>query len=211
MSAKSMVLEALGGIADLEELIPRSFRERFGLADPCQYGIVCADVRAGIERLEDLGAGPFLYAETHPPGWKEAGERKKAWVQMALGYVEHQQIELLGPGRNTDFYAEKIPSDGSFALHHVAVAQLGLARLETALTDAGYPPVAEIGLRIGPIYSVDVAYFETRDELGFYLEVLEYKLLGRHSPLTENLISRVGHLQHRFGSLRDPRRSEEGS
>jgi hypothetical protein len=130
-----------------------------------------------------------------PPGWTERGERKSVLAQMSLGYVDHQQIELLGPGQNTNLYTEKIPTDGSFALHHVGIAQLGMGRAKPALADAGYPVVVEIGMRIGPIYSVDVAYFDTRDELGFYLEILEFTAFGRHAPLTEKLVSRIAGLQ----------------
>ena len=197
-SPKQDVLAAFGGIPDLDELIPADFLRRFELSEPTQYGIVCQDVRAGIGRLEAIGAGPFLYAEMRPPGWTERGERKPVLAQMALGYVDHQQIELLGPGENTNLYTEKIPTDGSFALHHVGIAQLGMGRAKPSLTDAGYPPIVEIGMRIGPIYSVDVAYFDTRDELGFYLEILEFTAFGRHAPLTEKLVSRIGRLQRLF-------------
>jgi len=195
MSAKADVLAELGGIPDLEALVPEAFRRRFDLGEPSQYGMVCQDVPAGIKRLESLGAGPFLYANAGVPGWTEGGERKKVTVPMALGYVEHQQIELLGAGTNTNHYAEKIPSDGSFALHHVGIAQLGMSSTKPALVDAGYPVVVEIGLRIGPIYSVDVAYFDTRGELGFYVEILEFTAFGKHAPLTEGLVSRIGRLQ----------------
>ena len=147
MSGKEQVLAALGGIPDLAGLIPADFLSRFGLDTPTQYGIVCQDVRAGIRRLEVLGAGPFLYTEARPPGWTEGGERKSVRTQMSLGYVEHEQIELLGPGENTTLYREKIPADGSFALHHVGIAQLGLDRVHAALTAAGYPPVVRIGMR----------------------------------------------------------------
>jgi hypothetical protein len=117
---------------------------------------------------------------------------------MSLGYVDHQQIELLGPGDNTDLYTQKIPADGSFALHHVGIAQPGMARTKQALAAAGYPPVVEIGMRIGPFYSVDVAYFDTRDELGFYVEVLDFTAFGKPAPLTEKLISRIARLQRLF-------------
>jgi hypothetical protein len=198
MSAKQDVLAAFGGIPDLESLVPAAFLRRFGLGEPTQYGIVCRDVRAGIDRLEAIGAGPFLHAEVRPPGWTERGERKSVLTQMALGYVDHQQVELLGAGENTDLYAEKIPGDGGFALHHVGIAQLGMGRAKPALADAGFPPVVELGMRIGPLYSVDVAYFDTRDELGFYLEILEFTAFGRHAPLTEKLVSRIARLQRRF-------------
>jgi hypothetical protein len=195
MPPEREILAAFGGIRDLRRLVPAEFLERFDLVAPMQYGIVCQDVRLGIDRLEALGAGPFLYAETRPPGWTERGERKSVRAQMALGYLDHQQVELIGPGENTHFYDEKIPSDGSFALHHVGIAQLGMNRVKAALTAAGFDSVVEIGMRIGPLYSVDVAYFDTRDELGFYLEILEFKSFGRHAPLLEGLISRIGRLQ----------------
>lgn len=195
MSTKSDVLAEFGDIADLPELIPQAFRDRFDLGAPAQYGIVCEDVPGGILRLESLGAGPFLYADTAPPGWTERGESHKVTVPMALGYVDHEQVELLGAGTNTNHYADKIPSDGGFALHHVAIAQLGMSEAKPALSAAGYPPVVEIGMRIGSIYTVDVAYFDTRDELGFYLEILEFTRFGKHAPLTESLVSRIGKIQ----------------
>jgi hypothetical protein len=126
---------------------------------------------------------------------------------MSLGYVEHQQVELLGPGEITDLYTQKIPADGSFALHHVGIAQPGMSRIKRALADAGYPPVVEIGMRIGPLYSVDVAYFDTRDELGFYVEILDFMAFGKPAPLGEKLISRIARTQ---GLFRKKYSNEEG-
>ena len=205
MTAKQNVLDALGGVADLGSLIPPAFRKRFQLSEPTQYGIVCLDVAAGIRRLEALGAGPFLHARVRPPGWTERGERKSVLTDMALGYVDHQQIELLGPGENTNLYTEKIPADGSFALHHVGIAQLGMDRVKPALADAGFPPVVELGMRIGPLYSVAVTYFDARDELGFYLEILEFTMFGRHAPLTEGLVSRIARAQRVLRARPSPR------
>ena len=119
-------------------------------------------------------------------------------VTKLSGDGREKILELLGPGENTDLYREKIPADGGFALHHVGITQLGMHRVKPALAEAGFAAVVELGMRIGPIYSVDVAYFDTRDELGFYLEILEFKTFGRHSPLTEKLVSRIGRLQRPF-------------
>lgn len=199
MPPKQDVLAALGSVPDLGSLVAPAFLERFQLAAPMQYGIVCRDVPAGIRRLESLGAGPFLHARTRAPGWTERGERKAVVTDMALGYVEHQQVELLGPGEGTDLYAEKIPADGGFALHHVGIAQLGMHRIKPALAGAGFPAVVELGLKIGPLYSVDVAYFDTRDELGFYVEILEFTMLGKHAPMTEALVTRLARLQRLLG------------
>jgi hypothetical protein len=189
------VLAALGGVADLASLIPEDFRRRFHLAEPVQYGMVCRDVSERIAQLEALGAGPFLHATTRPPGWKERGVARKVRVELALGYCAGQQIELLGPGENTRLYAERIPADGGFALHHVGIAQLGLEASRLAFQKAGIETAVEMGIRIGPLYSVDVAYYDTRDALGFYVELFEFRSFGRHAPLTEGLISRLARLQ----------------
>lgn len=198
MSAKQDVLTAMGGLRDLSELIPSSFRERFGLEAPSQYGMVCADVRAGIARLEEAGADPFLFARTGPPNWTERGERRPVRVDTALGYVEHQQIEILGHGTHTDIYSEKIPEDGSLALHHVGIHQLGIERVRADLAAAGFEAAVDIHMAIGSLYTVDVTYFDTRDELGVYLEVLQFLRFGRHAPLAERTITNLGRLQQPF-------------
>ncbi len=198
MTVKDEVLAAMGGVPDLTSLIPASFRARFHLAEPMQYGMVCRDFPEKIARLEALGAGPFVHGKVGQPGWREHGVARRVRNEVALGYCTNQQIELLGPGTNTEHYAEKIPADGGFALHHVGIAQLGLAASRRAFAEAGIEAVVELGLKMGPLYSMEVAYFDTRDELGFYVELLEFRSFGRHVPLGEGLISVIGRLQRRL-------------
>ena len=198
MAAKDDVLLALGDVPDLANLIPAAFLERFQLAEPMQYGMVCRNVSRRIAQLEELGADPFLHATTRPPGWKERGVPRKVRTEVALGYCTGQQIELLGPGENTNLYAEKIPADGGFALHHVGIAQLGLDASRRAFGEVGIEAAVELGMQIGPFFGFDVAYYDTRDELGFYVELLEFRTFGRHIPFTETMISRLARLQRQF-------------
>jgi hypothetical protein len=198
MASHSEIARALGGVADLDTLVPEAFLARFRLARPGQYGMVREDVRAGIRELEALGAGPFLHVVTRPPGWVEHGKRKSVVTEMALGYAGGQQIELLGPGENTTLYSEKIPADGGTALHHVGIYEHGIDRLREELPRAGFPTVVDMGLVLGPFYSVQVSYFDTRDELGFYLEILDFRMFGRSAPLGEGLISSIARLQKPF-------------
>jgi hypothetical protein len=198
MTTKQEVLAELGDVPDLNELVPAAFRNRFDLAEPMQYGMVCRDFPAKIDRLEALGAGPFVHGTFGIPGWREAGVVRKVRNEVALGYCDGQQIELLGPANGTDFYVEKIPADGGFALHHVGIAQLGLTASRRAFASVGIEAVVELGMNFGPAFSMEVAYFDTRNELGFYLELLEFRSFGRHVPLGEGLISRVGGLQRRL-------------
>ena len=198
MTVKEDVLAAMGGVPDLDSLIPADYRARFELAEPMQYGMVCRDIPDKIDRLEALGAGPFVHGTVGLPGWRERGVARKVRNEVALGYCENQQIELLGPGTNTNHYVEKIPADGEIALHHVGIAQLGLRQSRRAFAAAGIEAVVELGMNIGPLYSLDVAYYDTRDELGFYVELLEFRSFGRHVPPGEGLISALGGLQRRL-------------
>jgi hypothetical protein len=64
--------------------------------------------------------------------------------------------------------------------------------------DGWVAPVAQLGLKIGPLHSIEAADYDTRDELGFYVELLEFRSFGRHVPLGEGLISAIGGLQRRL-------------
>ena len=196
MSRKAIITR-LGGIA-LDQLVDPDFLEEFGLSTPGQYGMVCADVAEEMDALEALGATPFVHANMDAPGWSEQGEKKKVKVEMAMGYTGEEQIELLGPGQGTDFYRDAIPADGSLTLHHVCCMQNNIEALKRLLPAAGYPLYLEGGVNIGLISS-HFAYFDTREALGFWLEIAQYRLLGRHRPPTEPFITRLANLQRRFG------------
>jgi hypothetical protein len=207
--ARNEIIAALGG-RDFGELIPGDFLARFGLSKPSQYGMVCADVGAEITRLESLGTTDFFHAHMGAPGWTEywenkGGEKKQVKVEMALGYTfadpaareGAEQIELLGPGENTSFYTDAIPEGGALTLHHVCCNQNNIEELKALLPEAGYPLYLQGGVNIG-LLSTYFAYFDTREELGFFLEIAQYRLLGKHRPPTESFISRLSRLQRRF-------------
>ena len=196
LMAREEIIDALGG-KDFSELVPEDFLAQFNLSSPAQYGMVCASVGAEVGRLESLGCTTFFHAHMDAPGWTELGEKKKVKVEMALGYSDDEQIELLGPGVNTRFYLDAIPEDGALALHHVCCNQNNIEELKKLLPEAGYPLHLEGGVNIG-LLSTYFAYFDTRDELGFFLEIAQYRLLGKHRPPTEKFISRLASLQRRF-------------
>lgn len=194
--SRADIVTALGGLA-LPDLVSPGFLEKFGLNPPGQYGMVCEDVGRELKALETLGCTPFFHAMMDAPGWTEYQQKKKVKVDMAMGYTHGEQIELLGPGVNTDFYREAIPGDGSLALHHVCFFQNNISELKRRLPEAGYPLCLEGGVNIG-VLSTRFAYFDTREELGFWLEITQYRLLGRHRPPTEAFITRLATMQRRF-------------
>lgn len=193
---RAAIIDKLGG-RSLHDIVPADFLAHFNLSIPGQYGMVCADVDAELQSLEALGATPFIHAHMDAPGWTEAGERKKVSVDMAMGYTGDEQIELLGPGVNTDFYRDAIPDDGALTLHHVCCMQNNIEELKRKLPKAGYPLYLEGGVNMGVI-STYFAYFDTRDQLGVWLEIAQYRVLGRHRPPTAAFITRLAKLQRRF-------------
>jgi hypothetical protein len=198
MNSHQQVMQQLG-CDELGELVDRNFLQDFGLVMPEQYGMVCQNVKEQIANLEELGAGPFVHATMKMPNWKEYGQPKEAYAEMALGYSNGQQIELLGEGKNINIYKEKIPADGSIALHHVCVFQEDIVELERRLNGAGFPTAGSGHIGISGLYTTCVRYIDTRETLGIYLEMVEYRLLGRHSPPGEKLITALAKLQKRFG------------
>jgi hypothetical protein len=56
---------------------------------------------------------------------------------------------------------------------------------------------ADVGANIIGLISTYFACFDTRDELGIWLEIAQYRMLGRHRPPTEASISRLARLQRR--------------
>ena len=171
----------------IEERLSREFFYGLGLKFPQQYGIVCRDVAACVERAEALGAGPFLHTSLTPPNWTEDGERRRGCkLEFALGYAGDAQIEFLGPGKGTDHYARAL-RDADIAFHHVGIYQTGIERISNTLEAAGYPTKIRLGMSLPPALKIDVRYFDARHEHGIYLEVLDFQSLT-YELSTEPLI-----------------------
>lgn len=201
MASHQNVLGQLG-CEDLTELIDQDFLEKYGLAVPAQYGMVCKDVRQQAKNLEALGAGPFMCSDSVTgPDWKEWGESEAIDVKMsvAVGYSNGQQIELLGPPQGSEFYKDRIREDGGLTLHHVSTIQDGILEVERSMNAAGFPTIIEQEGGNKYMFHVMVRYFDTREALGIYIEVTQYKLFGFHMPLGERLITAIARLQKLFG------------
>jgi hypothetical protein len=176
-------------VPTLASRLPQRFRDTYGLAVPQQYGIACRDVRRCCAIAESLGAGPFLAARIPATGWRERGQLRRCTLSVGLGYAGDTQVEFLGPGCGTDFYSAVL--DGAEArLHHAGIYQAGVERIGAQLVAGGYPEAVRGGLVLGRGLSFDYRYYDTRAELGIYLEVLDFRGLGR--PLSVEPLARAG-------------------
>lgn len=198
MLTHEKVLEHMG-CGDLPTLVDPEFLSAHGLSEPMQYGMVCADVDHHIQELEALGAGPFLRAHPDGPGWTENGIKKQVKIDLALGYSNGQQVELLGPGKGTHFYVDKIPENGSVALHHICTSQ-AIDELEPRMNAAGFPTIIEQKTGIKGLLTMRVRYFDTLKALGFYVEVIEWRLFGRLVHPGEKWVTRLAKMQRRRSS-----------
>jgi hypothetical protein len=165
----------------VEEQVPRDVFYKLGLKFPQQYAIACRDVAACVcvRRAEALGAGPFLHVTIPAPNWVERGELiKDCKLEVALGYAGDRQVEFLGPGRGTQHYARELV-DSDVVFHHVGIYQRGMDELAANITNAGYPEVVQGGVTLGKALSFDFRYFDSRADLGIYLEVQDFRLLDR--------------------------------
>jgi hypothetical protein len=163
----------------VEEQVPRDVFYKLGLKFPQQYAIACRDVAACVRRAEALGAGPFLHVTIPAPNWVERGELiKDCKLEVALGYAGDRQVEFLGPGRGTQHYARELV-DSDVVFHHVGIYQRGMDELAANITNSGYPEVVRGGVTLGKALSFDFRYFDSRPDLGIYLEVQDFRVLDR--------------------------------
>ena len=160
------------------EIMSDDFRSRFDLLPAQQYGIACRDVQAECTRAESMGAGPFLSFRTAAPHWTENGRRVAAKLDVSLGYTQDSQMEFLGPGKGTTFYSDTV-KESSTALHHIGIYQNGIEKIEHSLNDAGYKTVVSGGIGLGRLFGIKFKYFDTRCDLGCYLEILDFYVLGK--------------------------------
>ena len=178
MASKQENIREIYHLPPFDELLSADFRERFGLLPARQYGIACRDVQAECTRAESMGAGPFLSFRTSAPHWTENGQRVAAKLDISLGYAEDSQLEFLGPGKGTSFYSDAV-KESSTALHHIGVYQNGIEKIEQRLNDAGYKTVVSGGIGLGRLFGIKFKYFDTRCDLGCYLEILDFYVLGK--------------------------------
>jgi hypothetical protein len=163
------------GLPPFEEILDGDFRKRFGLNKAEQYGVACRDVKAQCHKAEVLGSGPFWINKIPAPNWIENGERRHCKLEYALGYLGEEQLEFLGPGEGTGFYSDALQGS-EHVLHHVGVFQKNSNELEKKLNSAGLKTVVDGGVSLGNSLGFKFKYIDTRNEIGCYLELLDFYL-----------------------------------
>jgi hypothetical protein len=181
-------------LPSFDSILSDDFRHRFGLLQAHQYGIACQNVRAECTTAQALGASPFLPAKLKGPNWVQDGERRRGCkLDIALGYAGEHQIEFLGPGQGTTFYSDALQGQEN-VLHHIGIYQNGSREIEQQLNREGFRTAVKGGICIGNLLGFEFKYFDTRDEIGCYLEVLDFRVLNGIQVSVETPVKQLARL-----------------
>lgn len=166
-----------GKVPSQDDLLPREFREKYGLGKIHQLGLAVPDVSAAAKRLEEKGLGPFLVAEDDLALWIERGENKSFHGKLGMAFLGGYELELLEEGRGSTVYSECFREDGLIALHHVGLLDHNLEDRMKQFNDAGLETGVRAKIKLGPL-TIDVAYMDAREEVDMYVEFIDYRLAG---------------------------------
>ncbi len=79
-------LNAADFVEYVENLIPRKFKEKYGLGAIHQLGLAVPDVEDAVPELEARGVGPMMVGVNNAKFWYECGENKMVRLKSATGY-----------------------------------------------------------------------------------------------------------------------------
>ncbi len=165
-------------LPSFDSILSDDFRDRFGLLQAHQYGVACQNVQTECAAVQAFGSGPFLPANINAPNWVQDGERRKGCkIDFALGYAGEHQVEFLGPGQGTTFYSDALQGQ-EHVLHHVGIYQNGSREIEQQFHREGIRTAVTGGVCIGNLLGFEFKYFDTRNEIGCYLELLDFRMLN---------------------------------
>jgi len=182
------------GFAEKVRNLAKDFRQKFGLAQVHQLGLVVASVEKSAEDLEAKGIGPFFIAEGSPVLWQERGEKKSFKGKLGLAYIEGIELELLEPGEGSDFYRQHLDPQGKIMIQHLGLLAADVDASAKKLEDAGYRVWVRGKLKSGPM-TTDFAYMDTISEAGFIIEFISWRLFGFSFSPRPGLIHALGRLE----------------
>jgi hypothetical protein len=154
-----------------------AFRADHKLPEIHQLGIVVSDVEMAAIKLEEKGIGPFFIASGSPVLWRERGEERNFEGKMGIAYHQGFELELLEPGKGSDFYRQALDPKGAMVVQHLGFLVPDVDTWAETLTASGYPLWIRGKLKSGPS-TADFAYMDTVADAGLVIEFICWKLMG---------------------------------
>jgi hypothetical protein len=162
--------DAVSGLASV-------FRTDYKLPEIHQLGIVVSDVEMAAVQLEEKGIGPFFIASGSPVLWKERGEDGNFEGKLGIAYHQGFELELLEPGKGSDFYRQSLDPEGGMVVQHLGFLVPDVDTSAEMLAASGYPLWIRGRLKSGPT-TADFAYMDTVADAGLVMEFICWKLMG---------------------------------
>ena len=178
--------------------LARPFRERWGLPEVRQLGLVVPDVENAADALAKRNIGPFFIAVGAPRLWRERGQERRVRGKMALAYYRGVELELLEPLEGSDFYTPSVDPEGRPVLHHIGFFVEDVDGWADHLDRAGYPIWVRGRLGLGPLRT-DFAYMDTVGDAGVVVEFICWRIFGRRFVPPGPVLRAVGGLERRLG------------
>ncbi len=162
-----------GAVAELAA----DFRKDHGFPEVHQLGIVVPDVESAAQTLEKRGIGPFFIAAGSPVLWRERGEEGTFEGKLGIAYHQGVELELLEPGKGSDFYRQSLDRKGGMVVQHLGFLVPDVDTSVETLTASGYSLWIRGKLKSGPS-TADFAYMDTVADAGLVIEFICWKLMG---------------------------------
>lgn len=116
-----------------------AFGAEFDLPAVHQLGVMVPDVEAAATELERQGMARFFVAGGTPRYWREDGVCRAMSGKLGMAYCDGIEIELLEPGRNSNWYRDSLAAGGNYAIQHLGYLVGNVDLAAAPLQAAGFP------------------------------------------------------------------------
>ncbi|MEO9334717.1 VOC family protein [Pseudomonas guguanensis] len=171
----------LPGFGARVQEIGATFGREFALPPVHQLGIMVADVQEAAAELERQGMAPFFIARGAPRRWQEDGAQRAMEGALAITYREGVEVELLEPGRGSNWYRESLAAGGPYSIQHLGYLVEDVDAMTLCLQAAGFP-LRIRGCLAAPGLHCEFAYVDTREAHGLISEFIDLRVLGLRLP-----------------------------
>jgi hypothetical protein len=157
---------------------------------PFQVCFLVADLEPAVRQFAPLTGMPFDFYETTDithPTLRRDGEPTQVKLRYALSR-SLPQVELIEPLPGPSIYADHIAEHG-YGFHHIAYLVQDMQSTRERFADAGFAPPIFEGDGLGVTGDGSFSYYDTRAQLGCYLELIRPPA-ERYPPLSTFSVAR---------------------
>lgn len=153
--------------------------KKLKLPQMSQVGIVVSDIDKSVQMYADLlGIRPWYRAKIVRSDIIYKNQTIEQVLDIVVGYsgsIQFELIQVLSESEN--IYSDLINSKGQ-GLHHIGFVVSNISRGTEFFRQSGYQPLQQGTLVTKGKATTKFVYFDTFDECGYYIELIETTLYG---------------------------------